>query len=147
MECVVCVWLGTVLVVHEWLTGLGLCFTNSGGTWGKWDMCPCFGCSGVGGDLVSGLGRVWEGVVVLCLYYRCLWQVQVSVHCARWIPAHLMCTQCSFISASYLVCGRYRKSRLVCVLLTFDCLAASYWPPGHPRSDHHVSNPHRPDYY
>ena len=31
--------------------------------------------------------------------------------------------------------------------LTFDCLAASNWPPGHPRSDHHVSNPHRPDYY
>ena len=23
----------------EWVTGLGLCFTNSGGTWGKWDMC------------------------------------------------------------------------------------------------------------
>ena len=32
-------------------------------------------------------------------------------------------------------------------LLTFDCLAASNWQPGHPRSDHHVSNPHRPDYY
>ena len=30
---------------------------------------------------------------------------------------------------------------------TFDCLAASNWPPGHPRSDHHVSNPHPPDYY
>ena len=30
-------------------------------------------------------------------------------------------------------------------ILTFDCLAASNWPPGHPRSDHHVSNPHRPD--
>ena len=30
---------------------------------------------------------------------------------------------------------------------TFDCLAASNWPPGHPRSDHHVSNPRRPDYY
>ena len=30
---------------------------------------------------------------------------------------------------------------------TFDCLAASNWLPGHPRSDHHVSNPHRPDYY
>ena len=29
-------------------------------------------------------------------------------------------------------------------LLTFGCLAASNWPPGHPRSDHHVSNPHRP---
>ena len=33
------------------------------------------------------------------------------------------------------------------LLATFDCLAASNWPPGHPRSDHHVSNPHRPDYF
>ena len=33
------------------------------------------------------------------------------------------------------------------LLTTFDCLAASNWPPGHPRSDHHVSNPHHPDYY
>ena len=39
----------------EWVTGLGLAFTNSGGTCGKWDMCLCFGCGGVGG-------------VVLCLY-------------------------------------------------------------------------------
>ena len=31
--------------------------------------------------------------------------------------------------------------------VTFVCLAVSNWPPGHPRSDHHVSNPHRPDYY
>ena len=30
---------------------------------------------------------------------------------------------------------------------TFDCLAASNWPPGHPCSDHHVNNPHRPDHY
>ena len=31
---------------------------NSGGTWGKWDMCLYFGCSGVGGvggELVGGL--------------------------------------------------------------------------------------------
>ena len=33
----------------EWVTGLGLGFTNSGGTWGKWDMCLCFGCGSVGG--------------------------------------------------------------------------------------------------
>ena len=26
----------------EWVTGLGLGFTNPGGTWGKWDMCLCF---------------------------------------------------------------------------------------------------------
>ena len=34
MECVtcVCVWVGGV--GGEWVTGLGLGFTNSGGTWG-----------------------------------------------------------------------------------------------------------------
>ena len=44
----------------EWLTGLGLGFTNSGGTWGKWDMCLCFGCGcvcGVGGECVMCLGQ------------------------------------------------------------------------------------------
>ena len=29
--------------------GLGLGFANPGGTWGKWDVCLCFGCGGVGG--------------------------------------------------------------------------------------------------
>ena len=38
-------------------------------------------------------------------------------------------------------------SNFVYLAFDFDCLAASNWPPGHPRSDHHVSNPHRPDYY
>ena len=43
------------------MTGLGLGFTNSGGTWGKWDMC--FGCGGVGGDggEWAACDRVWEG--------------------------------------------------------------------------------------
>ena len=27
----------------------------------------------------------------------CRWQVQVSVYCAWWIPAHLRCTQCSIL--------------------------------------------------
>ena len=39
------------------MTGLGLGFTNYGGTWGKWDMCLCFGCSGVGGEWVGSLGK------------------------------------------------------------------------------------------
>ena len=40
------------------MTGLGLGFTNFGGTWGKWDLC--FGCGGVGG--VGQLGP-WSGRV------------------------------------------------------------------------------------
>ena len=38
MACV-CVWLGTGGVGVDWVTELGSGFTNSGGTWGKWDMC------------------------------------------------------------------------------------------------------------
>ena len=85
------------------MTGLGLGFTNSGGTWGKWDMCLCFGCGvvgGVGGEWVGGwcqgLGG-WGGVMSVCvvsLDSLCRWQVQVYVYCARRIPAHLRCTQC-----------------------------------------------------
>ena len=46
-------------------------------------------------------------------------EVQVSVYCARRIPAHLRCTQCSIllhlIDICFLpcMCARYRKSRLV----------------------------------
>ena len=39
------------------MTGLGLGFTNSGGTWGKWDMSLCFGCGGDGGEWVGGLPK------------------------------------------------------------------------------------------
>ena len=52
------------------MTGLCLGFTNSGGTWGKWDMCLCFGCGGVGGVGECGwadLAMVWEGGVEICL--------------------------------------------------------------------------------
>ena len=78
----------------EWVTGLGLGFTNSGGTWGTWDMYLCFGCvGGVGGEWVGGLGQDlggWGGVMSVCvvsLDYLCRWQVQVSVYCARQIPS------------------------------------------------------------
>ena len=49
------------------MTGLGLGFTNSGGTWGKWDMCLCFGfggVAGVGGEWWAVWARVCEGGVV-----------------------------------------------------------------------------------
>ena len=42
-------------VEGQWVTGLGLGFTNSGGTWGKWDICVCL------------LVAVVLGGAVLCL--------------------------------------------------------------------------------
>ena len=57
-------------VGDEWVTGLGLGFTNSGGTWGKWDICVfwlrwCGCCWGrVGKRLGPGFGRV---VFCLCV--------------------------------------------------------------------------------
>ena len=76
------------------------------------------------GGLGQGLGG-WGGVMSVCvvnLDYLCRWQVQVSVYCARRIPAHLRCTQCSIllhlIDICFLlvfVCDRYRKSRHACV--------------------------------
>ena len=51
------------------VTGLG--FTKSGGTWGNWDMCLCFGCRSVGGvgggRLGPGSGR---GVRCCVMYVR-----------------------------------------------------------------------------
>ena len=50
----------------ELVRGLGLGFTNPGGTWGKWDMCLCFGYGGVGRRLGPGSGRMgW------CYVYGC----------------------------------------------------------------------------
>ena len=108
--------------------GVGGGFTNSGGTWGKWDMCLRFGCGGVGGRLGPASGRVgglvqslggWGGVMYVCvvsLDSLCRWQVQVSVYCARWIPAHLWCTQCSMmlhlIDIYFLTCIIHKHGRL-----------------------------------
>ena len=58
----------------EWVRGLGFDFANPGGTWGKWDMCLCFCCGGVGGvggeECVGGLGQGlggWCGVMSVCV--------------------------------------------------------------------------------
>ena len=50
----------------EWVTDLGLGFTNSGGTWGKWDMCLCFGCGGVGGVRGEWVGGLAQGLGGCC---------------------------------------------------------------------------------
>ena len=51
----------------EWVTGLGLGFTNSGVTWGKWGLCFGYGgVGGVSGEWVGGLGQglgEWGGVM------------------------------------------------------------------------------------
>ena len=41
---------------------MGLAFTNPGGSWGKWDMCLCFGCGGVGGVGGEWLGSLGHGL-------------------------------------------------------------------------------------
>ena len=73
----------------EWMIGLGLGFTNSGGTWEIWDMCLCFVCGGVGGvggEWEGGLGQGmgwWGGVMsvyVVSLDSLCRWKFQVSVY-------------------------------------------------------------------
>ena len=114
----------------EWMRGLGLSFTNPVVTWGVLDVCLCLGCGDVGGVdgvWVGGLDQGLEGwgrVMSVCVVTPdslCRWQIQVSVYCARRIPADLKCTQCSilflWISASYhvFVYDIYRKYRLVCV--------------------------------
>ena len=53
----------------EWMSELGLGFTNPVGSGGVLDMCLCFGCGGVGGvggEWVGGLDGVGSGGVLLC---------------------------------------------------------------------------------
>ena len=157
MTCV-CVWLGRVGgVVGEWMTGLGLGFTNYGGTWGKWDMCLCFGCNGVGGvggEWVGGLGQGlggWGGVMSLCvvsLDSLCRWQLQVSVYCARRIPAHLRCTQCSIlfhhIDICFLTCiCMWKISQIqTCLRVVVGPGLVSTWPTFMRSIASHPAGPH-----
>ena len=62
--------------------------------WGP-EVAGCECMDGTRGSYVLEMS-----VVVLCLDSLCRWQVQVSVYCARRIPAHLRCTQCSTLSIS-----------------------------------------------
>ena len=56
----VCVWLRRCgWRGGEWMRALRLDFTNPVGTGGVLDVCPCFGCGGLGGEWVWGL---YEGL-------------------------------------------------------------------------------------
>ena len=62
--------------------------------WLRW----CGWCRwGVVRGLEPGSGVVGWCDVCVSLDSLCIWQVQVSVYCASWIPAHLRCTQCSIL--------------------------------------------------
>ena len=50
----------------EGMKGLGLGFTKPVGTGGVLDVWLCFGCGGVGGDWVLGLGPGCGVVLFLC---------------------------------------------------------------------------------
>ena len=82
--------------------------------------------------LVCGGGV--SSILLLPLVARCLETIDV-------------CIWRMFVFMSVVVTVWGSVGMFVVTFDTFDCLAASNWPPGHPRSDHHVSNPHRPDYY
>ena len=82
---------------------------------GLYQSCRSKGSVGrvsVFGWFGPGSGRVgWGGVMSVCVVILASlwrWQVQVSVHCARCIPAHLRCTQCSIllylIDVGFLTC-------------------------------------------
>ena len=68
--------------------------------WGSMGICACVLVAVVWvGVLGQGLGG-WCGVMSVCvvsLDSLCRWQVQLSVCCARRIPVHLRCTQCSIL--------------------------------------------------
>ena len=72
---------------------------------GESGLCVCFlwwcgWCWGrMGGRFGPGSWRVGNvlSVCVVSLDYRCRWQVQVFVYCARRIPEHLRCTPCSIL--------------------------------------------------
>ena len=48
-------------------------------------------------------------VCVMSLDSLCRWQIQVSVYCARRIPAHLRCTQCSILLHTIQWLGRKKS--------------------------------------
>ena len=69
----------------EWMSELGMGFTNPVGTGGVLDMCLCFGCGDVGRALGPAVGWCY---VCVSLDFLCRWQVQVSVYCA-WRFLHI----------------------------------------------------------
>ena len=67
----------------------------------------------------------------------CRWQVQVSVYCARRIPAHLRCTQCSFLLQRIDICF-IPCIRLWQISHTQTCLCVVVGPGFASRSPSHI---------
>ena len=71
-----------------WMRGLCLDFTNPVGTGVVLDMCLCFGCGGVCGEWLGGLG-IWCGRVGWC--YVC---VSCESRLFVWIAGPGICLLC-----------------------------------------------------
>ena len=81
----------------------------------------------------------------------CIWHVQVSVYCARRIPAHLRCTQCSImlhlINICFLPCSfvsHIANPDLFVCCRTWICLDITRFyeePPTQPPSEQFVLPP------
>ena len=125
--CKICMCLGWVEMLGEWVRGLLFRLYQSCGNMGSVRCVSLFGLRWCGMYWGGGV-CVWQGGLVLCLFavrmdYACRWQVQISVYCDRRTlrilsaPSVQSCCTLS-IHASYriLVCVRYHKSILVCVL-------------------------------
>ena len=93
------------------MIGIGLYqFWRNMGKVGYVSVFRLWWCGWCWGRLVGGLDQGlggWDGVMyvyVVSLDSLCIWQVQVSVYCARRIPAHLRCTQCSIMLHPIDIC-------------------------------------------
>ena len=86
------------------------------------------------GSILKSSSKAW---VALTLYYDALGQEN------KYLKWEVVSKLAIITSVVVMRISRAKSD----TAFAFVCLVTSNWPPGHPRSDHHVSNPHRPDYY
>ena len=88
---------------------------------GECGTCLCLGCGGVGGVTVGCHGLGWWGAIPVCVGIICIDGKSRYIYCARWIPAHLRCTQCIILLHHIDICF---YSVIVCA--NQDLLACGY---------------------